>query len=451
MLFLKTIWKKGAMKYFRIVIVLFLLNGVISVKMCSADEKAVRDEIAALKTRITALETKLHKKKPEMHTDSHLLHRKEGYQLVGGLQVGAGATFIIQGAVDTNNADILIGSDTAKSITDASYSIDLEIEKGFGDYGLGFVHLETGDGAGVEDELEVFSNVNRDTDDSDNNIALTEAWYEHYLFDNQLSLRAGKVDATVQVDQSEIAHCECTQFLGRIFRNAPTIDFPDNTAGIRGLFAPAQASWVEFEAQILDGDNDWEDIGDHIFTTYQTNIKPGFFNRDGNYRIYGWYKDTKYTDWTDTSKTNEDRYGFGLSIDQQLTDIFTVFGRYGWADPDVYDPDATSSSGANYSLEQTWSIGGQLDGESWGREDDHLGVAIGMVVPSDEYKKAGSNLTADDEGHFELYYLWQVNKHLALSPDLQIIWNPFGSDYVVNNARRNDTITVIGCRGQVDF
>ena len=119
-----------------------------------------------------------------------------------------------------------------------------------------------------------------------------------------------------------IIHLTPYLICGRIFRNAPTIDFPDNTAGIRGLFAPAYASWVEFEAQILDGDNDWEDIGDHIFTTYQTNIKPGFFNRDGNYRIYGWYKDTKYTDWADSSKTNENKTGeFWYSKEKKETTL----------------------------------------------------------------------------------------------------------------------------------
>jgi len=448
--------KKGerAMKYLKgITIILLLLAVTGSVKLCSADDSTIKAEITELKTRIATLEKRLTEQQKTTTTQKKEIEKIKCGAIppAEGLDIGVGATFVVQGAIDSNNADTLSGSGTSKDVTDAGYSIDMEISKEFGDYGIAFVHLETGDGTGVEDELEVFSNVNRDADDSDNAVSLSELWYEGYLFDKQLTLTAGKIEPPCYVDQNEIAHDEHTQFLGRIFRNAPTIDFPDNTAGVRALFTPAQTSCLELEAQVVDGDGDWEDIGDHIFTTYQASIKPQLFNRDGNYRIYGWYNDTKYTDWADSSKTNEDKYGFGLSIDQQLTDVFIAFGRYGWADPDVYDPDITSSSGANYSLEHTWSIGGQLNGEFWGRDEDHIGAAIGMAIPSDEYKNAGSNLNADDEGHFELYYLWQVNEHLALSPDLQVIWDSFGSDYTINNTRRDNTITVIGCRGQVDF
>jgi hypothetical protein len=192
------------------------------------------------------------------------------------------------------------------------------------------------------------------------------------------------------VDQNEIANDECHQFLGRIFRNAPTIDFSDNNAGLRGIISPQEASWLDIEAQVLDGNDGWEDIAGHVFTTAQINLKPRLAEGlAGNYRIYGWYKDTNYTKWSDSRKQWEERYGFGASIDQQVTDIFTVFGRYGWADPDVFDPGITSSAGSNFSLEHAWSAGFQLNGKPWGREQDHFAAAGGMVIPSGKYKDYG--------------------------------------------------------------
>lgn len=76
-----------------------------------------------------------------------------------------------------------------------------------------------------------------------------------------------------------------------------------------------------------------------------------------------------------------------------------------------------------------------------------MGLAIGQAMPSSKYKDAGSNLSTKDEGHFEAYYNYKVNDHLTLTPDLQLIWNPYGDD--ATNGK--STITVIGMRGQVDF
>lgn len=408
------------------------------------------EEIRALKARIAELEAKVSQleSKSEEETGLHAyeVQIEEKPKLFDGLKVNAAATFVVQGTIDANNT-----TEKNEDITDGSYSVDLEFENEFDDWGLAFIHLETGDGAGVEDELELFSNVNRDADDSNNTVNVTEVWYEHYLFDKQLTLTAGKIDPTCYADQNEIANDECTQFLGRIFRNAPTIDFPDNNAGIHGLLTSKEIPWVELEAQALDGQGDWEDIADNIFTTGQINLKPTFSEGlSGNYRIYGWYNHTNYTKWADATQKYEHKYGFGTSIDQQITDIFTIFGRYGWCDPDVYDPGITSSSGANYSLEHTWSAGFKLNGKPWNRGKDHLAAAVGMAMPSDKYKDA-TGRKADDEGHIEVYYSWNVIEHLTLSPDVQIIWNPFGKDHTISGEKRDDTITIIGCRGEVDF
>ncbi|MBU3911916.1 MAG: carbohydrate porin [Candidatus Omnitrophica bacterium] len=372
----------------------------------------------------------------DRHLDAHLLHREEGYLMLGGLRMGIGSTFIIQGT-DNANGDTL--SERGEDVVDASYSMDVEFEKEFEDYGKAFLHVETGDGPGVEDELQVFSNVNRDADDSDNSMAVTEAWYEHCFKAAPAKLMAGKIDGTILIDTNEYANDETTQFLGRMFRNSPTIEFPDNAAGLRLEIEPSDLVNIKF--LMMDGDNDWEDVAEDGFYGTQLNIRPGIFGRNGNYRIIGWLSDREHTKWQDSTSAKEKAYGFGLSLDQELTDVLGIFMRYGWQDPDVY------LNGEAFSLEQAWSAGIQLKGRLWNREDDMLGLALGQVTPSGEYKKAGSNLSAKDEGHFEAYYNYKVNEHLTLTPDLQVIWNPYGDDAV--NGKSN--IAIIGMRGQVDF
>ncbi len=153
----------------------FFVFGIVFYSCAPVFAKTTEEEIAELKEKISALEQKLVKQEAKLGEQEEL---KDGLDKIkdifDGLTIRAGATFIMQGTNNANGDDL---SKNGEDVTDASYSIDLEFEKAFDDYGLAFIHLETGDGAGVEDELRVFSNVNRDADDLDNSVSVTEAWY----------------------------------------------------------------------------------------------------------------------------------------------------------------------------------------------------------------------------------------------------------------------------------
>ncbi len=391
-------------------------------------------EMTELKRRILALEKRLDKQQEDIAQTREMQDSlSEIKQLFEGLSIGGGITTVIQ---STHNAN----GDDKEDVTDASYSVDLEIEQKFSDFGLAFVHLETGDGSGVEDELVVFSNVNRDADDSDNSISLTEVYYEHYFKFIPLTLTIGKIDPTCYLDTNEYANDECGQFLGHIFRNSPAIMFPDdNSFGARMAIEPLEL--VDIELMAMDANDDWEDVFDNMFLSCQINFKPNLLNMPGNYRIYGWLNDKEFTRWSDSTDNKEENYGFGLSFDQQITDSVGVFFRYSWQKPEMY------AEGEDFSIEQSWSIGSQVNGSFWHRENDFLGVAFGQIFPSDDYKDAGENLKANSEEHLELYYRYQLNEYVHISPDLQVIWDPYGGD-----AENGDkTIVVGGVRAQVSF
>jgi hypothetical protein len=377
------------------------------------------------------------------------LHRQIGspISIAEGLEIGAGGTMIIQGTNNVNNSasDVTKKEDRA----DASYSADITIGKEFKEVGgRAFLHLEVGQGAGLEDDLTLYSNVNRDAD-NDNNVRLTEFWYEQALFKDRVALTFGKLDPTVYFDNNEVANDETTQFLGRIFRNNPAIEFPDNTAGIRLAYLPVE--WLELGCGIFDANSDWEKLGDNLFNIGQVAFKTNFFDLPGNYRFFGWNNNAYHTEWLDAGKQKENSYGFGLSFDQKVTDIVTLFTRYGWQDPKVYNPDIMATGDLSYSLEQSWSAGFQIEGKPWGRGKDVLAFAIGQAMPSNDYKKAGADLDptrkAKSEGHFEAHYNIHVNDHLSISPDIQYIWNPFGKDVTDDTSG----IFVGGMRAQVDF
>ncbi len=400
--------------------------------------RALRQEIKRQEQRINELEERLSEQESVPKTIQFADGTIEDLDrlVLGGLNIGAGATFVIQGTDNANGSNL---SEKGEDVTDASYSIDLTVEKKFDDYAMAFIQLETGDGAGVDDELQVFSNVNQDADDSGNSVSLTKAWYEHYFQGAPLTLTFGKIGSDDYIDGNEYAADECTQFLGSMFKHSPVIEFPSNTAGVRLGVAPTDS--MDIDLVVSDADDDWEDIVDDGFYAAQFNLKPDLFNRNGNYRILGWLNDRDHTKWKDSAQKKEKTYGVGISFDQELTDDMGAFLRYGWQDPDVY------LNGESFSLEHAWSAGLQLKGTGWGREDDVLGLAVGQVMPSDEYKKADSSRNAKDEGHFEAYYNYKVNEHFTLTPDAQVIWNPYGDDA----SNGNDTILVGGLKGQVDF
>lgn len=454
-------------KIITVVIMSFFLAGNNSF----AEDNPIRDEIDKLKSRIQELENRLNEhdrcmndqkqcildqNKKIAEYESKLsqfdtaLHRQEGVPIAiaEGLEIGVGATMVIQGTNNTNDA--ASGVTRKEGRTDASYSSDLTIGKEFKETGgKAFMHLEAGKGVGLEDNLTLYSDINRDANDSEN-MQVTELWYEQSLLNDKAVMAFGKLDPTVYFDNNEAANDETTQFLGRIFRNSPVIEFSDNTAGIRAAYIPAE--YLELGYGIFDGDGDWEKIGDNLFNIAQITFRTNFFDQPGNYRLYGWNNNTYHTKWHDSLSQKEDSYGFGLSFDQKTNDITTLFCRYGWQDPKVYNPDIKAAAdGFEYSLEQSWSAGLQLEGKSWGREKDVLGFAVGQIFPSDEYKKIGtSSVTsprAEAEGHLETYYKICVNDHLSISPDIQYIWNPFGKDI------SDDTSSVFagGMRAQVDF
>ncbi len=452
-------------------VIVFLIGICFFTNVCFAEDISIRDEINQLKARIQALEKKASEQDTYIATQNKTvqtqaqqiseyeakfsdfeekLHRIPGepIQLMEGLELGAGGTMIVQGTDNVNyNGD---GHTLKESRTDGSYSADITLGKEFKEVGgKAFLHLEAGQGAGLEDNLVLYSNVNRDAGDSEARVEVTEFWYEQGLFKDRVALTFGKLDPTAYFDQNEVANDETKQFLGRTFRNSPTIEFPDNTAGIRLAYMPLE--WLELGYGVFDGNSDWEKIGDNLFNVGQAHFKTNFFELPGNYRFYGWNNNVYHTKWLAAEKEKEAAFGFGLSFDQKLTDVTTVFLRYGWQDPKVYNPDIKATGDLNYSLEQSWSAGFQLEGKPWGRENDVLAFAVGQILPSDDYKKAGESSDparrAKTEGHLEAYYRIHLNKYLSISPDFQYIWNPFGKDVT------DDTngIFVGGMRAQVDF
>jgi carbohydrate-selective porin OprB len=359
---------------------------------------------------------------------------------IQGFEFSGGATGVFQGTHNANAA--ARGKKEARNI---SATVDIMVFKKFCGWGAAFMHLEAGEGKGVDEDLLVLSPVNYDAD-NDTNVRLTELWYETYFLDKKITALAGKIDPSGFYDNCAFANDETRQFLSGMFRNNPALEFPvDNSVGV--LFVTEPFTWLEISGGVFDGNADWNNITNNPFSIAQVNFKPKFLGRDGNYRLYIWNNDSYHTrlskaadelndpDNPDLLPWNKDtNWGMGLCFDQYLTDSIGMFARFGNAD--------RRTSIVQYS----WSTGFHVEGKKWGRDNDVLGLAIGQLIPGKDYRKAVAERNGRNEGHFEAYYRFVLNEFVEFGPDFQIVWNPYGCD-----AAEHDTISVYGFRAQVNF
>ncbi|MBD3427272.1 MAG: hypothetical protein GF409_08655 [Candidatus Omnitrophica bacterium] len=371
----------------------------------------------------------------------------------GNFKIGANFTGIVQGSPDAR----LIGEDR-KSVMGASYQANVTIANKFeGVDGIAVANLRVSQGSGIEDQLSIYSNV--DNNNWGNDVfTLSEIFYEQNLFNKNLVVDIGKLDPTVYFALNEYANSDTTQFLARMFNNSPVIEFPDHSGGVRIAVFPYK--WLEISYMAMAGTADMRDLESRMFHIGQVIFKPSISGRKGNYRFLMWQNNNPHTVWKDLTRTREDSYGFSISCDQEINDDVGIFGKFGWQDPSVYNPDQRAYPFSdsdpnphknNYTLEYMWSTGLQVKGHPWGRAHDFFGVAIGQVIPSQDMKSALSGMPdnrreAKSETHFEIYYNFFANKYLAISPGVQLIWDPYGGD-----AGGEGMVSVYTLRTHFDF
>ena len=374
---------------------------------------------------------------------------------IGKLNISGGITSILQGTS---------GIAGSRDVTDFTYTLDLNFEAGVTPTGKVVVALEAGNGGGVNDDTGALSSSNYDafitelTTDKDNSfaaISVSQAYFEGSFLDGQLGLKVGKLDVHSCHDENAYANDETDQFITGMFARYAGSIFPELDSyyapGISLTYSPTEIA--DLTLTFANGVNSgFEDITSNAYGAGQVNIKPGLLGREGNYRFYYIYDARNFTDISDPSKTNETNTAFGLSFDQEVVDGIGLFARYAKQDDSVEfwnDEDEDSvvdSEEISNPIKSALSAGISLNGALWGRDQDVVGIAYGLLGnnKSNEYFAAEGITNPDDESHFEIYYKLGFSEHFTLTPDVQINTNAGGD-------ADNDTITVYGLRAQMNF
>jgi hypothetical protein len=122
------------------------------------------------------------------------------------------------------------------------------------------------------------------------------------------------------------------------------------------------------------------------------------------------------------------KYGFGLNVEQELTDLWRAFGRLGWND-------GRTETYAYTEIDRTVQFGTDFRGKPWHRSDDKLGAAYvsnGLSADHTRYLALGGlgfilgdgALNYGSERIFETYYTAQVWRGISCAFDYQHVSNP---------------------------
>jgi high affinity Mn2+ porin len=122
------------------------------------------------------------------------------------------------------------------------------------------------------------------------------------------------------------------------------------------------------------------------------------------------------------------KYGFGLSLEQELTKDLGYFMRAGW-------DDGQSESWAFTEVDLTVATGLALKGQSWHRPKDEVGTAIvfnGLSNAHRDYLAAGGlgfmlgdgKLRYAPEETVELYYNWELREGINVTADFEGVNHP---------------------------
>ncbi len=348
----------------------------------------------------------------------------------------------------------------ATSRNRANYRGDVTVALPGGRFGANqgkvFLHARLGQGEGLVLRPTYTGTVNSTTFSGNNpddiQIALAQAWYQ---LDMPLGnagvhkavVTLGKIDPFGFFDQNAVADDETRGFVNNVFVHNPLLDSGGDLGVDRFGFSPGAIAAYENDSDpampwgisvgVFGSGNSTHFDARHgkPFVMAQAWASTQIQAQPGTYRAYVW-RNPRGTDF-DGSEAGHS--GIGLSIDQRVSDTLTLFARYGL------------QTAGRVLFDDALTLGGELSGSSWGRENDGLGFAGGLLRTSSYFAAASAADTATydhaargSEQIAEVYYRLQLNDHVEIIPSIQHIARP-ATNPVTSG------MTVLGLRVRVGF
>jgi Carboxypeptidase regulatory-like domain len=276
-------------------------------------------------------------------------------------------------------------------------SADLLFSAGLAQYTSFFADIVGLSGAPPDGEIPALTLLNSYTARlvAQNQLNVREAWLRTELFSQKLAISAGRLDLTNYFDRSAFANDETSQFISDALVNNPMLGLAVNGVGVVGVFDPKNG--FAFKAGFQQSSNEATNLSESLYTLGEVDYvaRPRGLS-EGAYRV--WFRND--------NSTGTNKSAVGLSVDQKLTPIFGLFGRYGTTEAAEEGRHHFYSAGVQF---QNGVVFNPLD--FWG-----VGYAETRLETGDHEKLA------------EGYYNFQISQKLRLSFHLQHVFeSPTGT------------------------
>lgn len=270
---------------------------------------------------------------------------------------------------------------------------------------------------------------------------------------SRLTLSLGKFCLADFFDENEVSHDPRNDFLNWGLMNNGAYDYAANTRGytwgfIAELVKPKWA--LRFGTALMPTYANGPDLNFNYLKTNSETVefekKYAIKNRKGVVRLLGYFNTSKAPNYDavvkakfDGSDTSMDviygkeyggkKYGFGLNVQQELSDVTRMFMRIGWND-------GQTATWAFAEIDNTISAGIRIYGRDWKRNDDNIGIAFlsnGISSNHRNFLNAGGYgfMIGDGklsnygrENILEIFYQVKLFKQLWGSLDYQFVSHP---------------------------
>jgi hypothetical protein len=460
-----------------------LLAAGLALPALADDTAALRAELKRLADRIEALEKhnkeleqslatdRVSEQEPEVVTRlkavefQTLSMQKQARQIeaLEGISVGASITGVAQ-KVSSGSTP------TGEPESRANYRGDLSVTLPGGEIGdidgSIFTHVRFGQGNGVGLKSTYTSTPNTTAFETnagadDSFAILAQAWYQLKVplprdgvkanAREHVHLTFGKIDPFVFFDQNAAADDESAKFMNNVFVHNPLLDSGGDVGADAYGFAPgAIIQYVNEQTKGSEWTVSLGAFGSGPGANFSGNLADPFVIAQiekaarinylpGSYRLYTW-TNGRAQGYDGVVRRHS---GVGMSVDQKVTDDLMLFGRYG------------HELTGKVRFDRALTVGTELAGNSWGRAADALGIAIGSLRTSADFRSDSPAIDADGDGNpdfgyqatgwerqAELYYRYRLNSKFELTPDFQLIERPAGDG-------STQSIKVIGLRAKL--
>jgi len=309
--------------------------------------------------------------------------------------IGVDATTVAQGAFRTKGDESLPNKKAY-----ALASADLFFTAKLAQYTTFFADVVALSGAPPDREIPTLTLLNGYTARlvNQNELNLREVWLRTQFFGQRLSLTAGRLDLTNYFDQNTVSNDETTQFLSDALVNNQMLGLASNGTGFALEYDPKNMFVFRFGLQ--QSNPDATSLSDSIYSLSEVAAKITPFSLpEGNYRF--WFRAN--------NGDVESKKAFGVSLDQKITPVVSLFGRYGTQD--------LHFGGTTSWDDKYWSAGVGLNQGAVFNPHDSWGIGYSKMDLA----------SGDKEDLVEGYYNFEITERLRLSFSLQhVIDTPAG-------------------------